>query len=285
MQKKLHKYAKICAYICDCPMKLPQLHIYAKICKKYAKVCKICKHEIYMHTWICTSHWQLSLSLPVSLRLEGWPSSCQWLLAWWASEVVDQWHWKSCQSRWANEPLLATLARPATEVQTELANRQRSSCWLRWKLASGLHLQVACVGQPGPGEGTGTVALHPFSHRDGPSPGWCSSSSLPSQLVDLLSVQVLITSSTGTGLSHGISSHWWWFKLCPGPGRTRDLSIVIMTRTRPAESESDSDDRQHDISATPVPWQCQYQWVAGSRAHWRRDSNSMLRLDCSGSEY
>ena len=48
MQKK---YAEICikyANICICPMSLPQLHIYAKIFKKYAKyvsmkfICIIC---------------------------------------------------------------------------------------------------------------------------------------------------------------------------------------------------------------------------------------------------
>ena len=49
--QKYAQYAKrmqIYANICICPMSLPQLHIYAKICKKYAKyasmkfICIIC---------------------------------------------------------------------------------------------------------------------------------------------------------------------------------------------------------------------------------------------------
>ena len=51
MQKYAKKNAEICkkyANICIRPMSLPQMHIYAKICKKYAKyvgmkfICIIC---------------------------------------------------------------------------------------------------------------------------------------------------------------------------------------------------------------------------------------------------
>ena len=48
MQKKNAEICKKYANICICPMSLPQLHIYAKICKKYAKyvsmkfICIIC---------------------------------------------------------------------------------------------------------------------------------------------------------------------------------------------------------------------------------------------------
>ena len=42
--QNMHKYAKICSDpICISPM-----HSYAFICTKYAKICKICKHESYM---------------------------------------------------------------------------------------------------------------------------------------------------------------------------------------------------------------------------------------------
>ena len=41
----MHKYAKICSD----PIGISPMHSNAFICTKYAKICKICKHEIYMH--------------------------------------------------------------------------------------------------------------------------------------------------------------------------------------------------------------------------------------------
>ena len=47
------KYAEICtkyhdAKICSDPISISSMHSYAFICTKYAKICKICRHEIYM---------------------------------------------------------------------------------------------------------------------------------------------------------------------------------------------------------------------------------------------
>ena len=41
----MHKYAQICSNT----KSISTMHSYAFICTKYAKICKICKHEIYMH--------------------------------------------------------------------------------------------------------------------------------------------------------------------------------------------------------------------------------------------
>ena len=49
MQKKYAKNMQILVddtNICICPISFPQWHRYAK---KIARICKICKHEIYMH--------------------------------------------------------------------------------------------------------------------------------------------------------------------------------------------------------------------------------------------
>ena len=51
-EQNMPKYAKICSdHISISPM-----HSYAFICTKYANICKICKHDIYMqnmHSSLC----------------------------------------------------------------------------------------------------------------------------------------------------------------------------------------------------------------------------------------
>ena len=47
----MHKYVQnmhIYAKICSDPISISPMHSYAFICTKYAKLCKICKHESYM---------------------------------------------------------------------------------------------------------------------------------------------------------------------------------------------------------------------------------------------
>ena len=40
----MQKYAKICSD----PISIYPMHSYAFICTKHAKICKMCKHDIYM---------------------------------------------------------------------------------------------------------------------------------------------------------------------------------------------------------------------------------------------
>ena len=37
--------------ICSDPMSIAPMHSYAFVCTKYAKICKICKHVIYMQIY------------------------------------------------------------------------------------------------------------------------------------------------------------------------------------------------------------------------------------------
>ena len=56
----MHKYAKICIE----PISISPMHSYAFTCTKYAKICKICKHEIFMQP---VQNYAL-----LTLHLEGW---------------------------------------------------------------------------------------------------------------------------------------------------------------------------------------------------------------------
>ena len=56
----MHKYAQNMQIkkqkICSDPISISPMHSYAFVCTKYANICKICKHEIYvqnMHSPLC----------------------------------------------------------------------------------------------------------------------------------------------------------------------------------------------------------------------------------------
>ena len=64
--QNMHKYAQICSD----PISISHMHSYAFICTKYAKICKICKHEIYMQ------HMQ-KYALPTLLMADDPFSNCK----------------------------------------------------------------------------------------------------------------------------------------------------------------------------------------------------------------
>ena len=55
----------------QCPLTMPPMWKYAKICKKYAIICKICQHDFYMQNmhsplcwcWQAWAEWRIALSI------------------------------------------------------------------------------------------------------------------------------------------------------------------------------------------------------------------------------
>ena len=84
--QKICKKMQIYANIYICPISSPQLHRYAKICKKYACICKISKHEIYMHnmhlplcwcSWLDAS-WYLLILVDTKPKLDWFAPARGW---------------------------------------------------------------------------------------------------------------------------------------------------------------------------------------------------------------
>ena len=97
----MQKYAKICSD----PISISPMHSYAFICTKYAYICKICKHEIYMqnmHSPLCW--WLISESSRCSVHcapehLAVPPGASRWACAVWLGRAQAACQWAAGPSQ------------------------------------------------------------------------------------------------------------------------------------------------------------------------------------------